>query len=199
MTACSVGRGPTMRVPMATPRRIYRIYLSLAEHAGEIHDFAVAKGEKVSGTVTLLLAGDRAKPLQRWGEEMAELCGVLDGSHDDSFLMESTQTFYWASLYAAMARTPWEALRFDEQRRAAATAGISTVPELRAAVTRLVGVGPEQAKPEKLFLLWNVADHLYRTSKQADEQWSLDQLMEADLQDMKKRAYLAPILREIVD
>jgi len=183
---------------MATPRRIYSIYLRLAENAELVRDFAQAKGDKVSGTVTLLLSGDRAKPLARWAEEMAELCGVLDGSHDDSYLMESTQTFYWASLYAAMARTPWENLRFDEQRRAAATAGFSTVSELRAAVTRLAGLGPEQAKPEKLFLLWNVADHLYRTHKPSDEQWSLEQLMEADLQDMKKRAYLAPILNEVV-
>ena len=182
---------------MATPRRIYSIYLRLAESAELVRDFAQAKGDKVSGTVTLLLSGDRAKPLARWAEEMAELCGVLDGSHDDSYLMESTQTFYWASLYAAMARTTWDQLRFDEQRRVAATAGISTVPELRTAVTRLAGLGPDQAKPEKLFLLWNVADHLYRTHKPSDEQWSLEQLMEADLQDMKKRAYLEPILLEI--
>lgn len=188
-----------MPPPMATPRRIYRIYLRLAESAELVRDFSQAQGEKVSGTVNLLLSGDRAKPLARWGEEMAELCGVLDGSHDDSYLMESTQTFYWASLYAAMQRTPWEALRFDENRRAAATAGIATVPELRAAVTRLTALGAEQAKPEKLFLLWNVADHLYRTQKSSDEQWSIDQLMEADFQDMKKRAYLAPILREITE
>ena len=182
---------------MASPRRIYRIYLHLAETAELVRDFAQAQGEPVSGTVTLLLSGERAKPLARWAEEMAELCGVLDGSHHDSYLMESTQTFYWASLYAALSRTPWDALRFDEQRRLAATVGISTVTELRAAVTRLTDLGPERAKPEKLFLLWNVADYLYRSSKPSAEQWSLEQLMEADLQDMKKRAYLAPILREI--
>lgn len=183
---------------MASPSRIYRIYLALAQDAQTVHDFQVAQGEKVSGTVTLLLSGDRAKPLTRWGEEMHELCGVIAGTHDDSYLMEATQTYYWASLYAAMAATTWEGLRFDEGRRAAATCGIASPGELLGAVDRLVAQGVE-ARPDKLFLLWNVADHLYRSRTPADQQWSLDQLMEADLQDMKKRPYLAPILRRTVD
>jgi hypothetical protein len=130
---------------------------------------------------------------------MAELCGVLDGTHLDSYLMEATQTFYWASLYAASADHSWESLRFDELRRAASTAGITTIPELRAAVKRLVGMAPGAAKPEKLFLLWNVADHLYREKTPTADQWSLEQLLEADLQDMMKREYLAPILRSVTD
>ena len=188
-----------MRRLMATPRRIYRIYLQLARDAETVRDFELAQGGQPSGTVAALIAKDRAKLLARWGEEMAELCGVLDGTHLDSYLMEATQTFYWASLYAASTEAAWEALRFDELRRAASTAGISTVAELRAAVKRLVGMAPGAAKPEKLFLLWNVADHLYREKTPATDQWSLDQLMEADLQEMTKRAYLAPILRSVVD
>ncbi len=182
---------------MASPRRVYRIYLQLATDAETVRDFCAAQGEKIPGTVNLLLAGDRAKLLARWGEEMAELCGVLDGTHDDSYLMEATQTFYWGSLYAASAGTTWEQLAFDQQRRAAPTCGISTVPELRAASQRLIDLGAGKAKPEKLFLLWNVADALYRAKTPAEDQWTLEQLMEADLQEMKKRAYLAPILRQI--
>ena len=184
---------------MATPRRIYRIYLQLARDAETVRDFQLAQGESPSSTVAALIAKDRAKLLARWGEEMAEQCGVLDGTHLDSYLMEATQTFYWASLYATSTDIAWEGLRFDELRRAASTAGISTVPELRAAVKRLVGMAPGAAKPEKLFLLWNVADHLYREKTPAADQWSLEELMEADLQDMMKRAYLAPILRTVSD
>lgn len=181
---------------MASPSRIYRIYLRLAQDAELVRDFQIAQGEKVSGTVQLLIAKDRAKLLARWGEEMAELCGVLDGSHDDPYIMEATQCFYWASLYAASAGMTWEALDFAAQRRAAATAGLDTVPELRAAAQRLAGLSPELAKPQKLFLLWNVADGIHR-AQQRDDAWPLESIMEADLQDMKKRPYLAPILREI--
>ena len=67
------------------------------------------------------------------------------------------------------------------------------------AVERLVGLGPTIAKPEKLFLLWNAADWIYRRQTKPDSQWSLEQLMEADLQDMKKRSYLEPILSQIQD
>jgi phosphoribosyl-ATP pyrophosphohydrolase len=182
---------------MASPSRIYRIYLALAADAATVRDFQQANGEKVSGTVNLLCSGDRAKPLARWGEEMHELCGVLAGTHDDSYLMEATQTFYWGSLYAAMAGTTWEQLRFEEGRRTAATCGIASPSELEASVDRLVSQGVEFARPDKVFLLWNVADHLYRTRTRAEDQWSLEQLMEADLQDMKKRTYLEPILRQI--
>jgi hypothetical protein len=184
---------------MASPRRIYRIYARLAQSAAEIRDFLAAKGDQIPGTVQLLIENDRAKLLARWGEEMVELCGVLDGSHSDPYIMESTQTFYWASLFAATAATSWEMLRFDDNRRIAATCGIETVPELAAAAKRLIELGPDRAKPEKLFLVWNVADRLYRQQTPAENQWSLEQLMEADLQEMKKRAYLEPILREIAD
>jgi phosphoribosyl-ATP pyrophosphohydrolase len=184
---------------VATPRRIYRIYHRLGEDAATVREFQLAQGEKVSGTVDLLIARDRAKLLARWGEEMDELCGVLDGSHDDPYAMEATQTWYWGSLYAVASGATWDAIAFDQQRRAAATSGITTVPELRTAATRLVAAGADKAKPEKLFLLWNAADLIYRAIRDPDDQISLEQLMEIELQDMKKRAYLAPILRAIVD
>jgi hypothetical protein len=182
---------------MASPRRIYRVYARLAEVAGDLGDMLLAKGEKLSGTLTLLRARDPAKPLARWGEEMQELCGVLDGSHSDPYLMEATQCFYWGALYGALRGARWEDLRFDENRRVAATCGIQTVPELRAAAIRLSGLPVDLAKPEKLFLLWNVADRLYRMSTPDEKQWSLEQLMEADFQEMRKRPYLEPILKEI--
>ncbi|HEX3134011.1 MAG TPA: hypothetical protein VHX44_10575 [Planctomycetota bacterium] len=101
---------------MATPRRIFRIYEKLAQNAKEIREFVAAKGEK-SGTLDLLVSGDRAKLLTRWGEEMEELCGVLDGTHDDSYLMEATQTFYWVSLFAVSGGVTWDGLNFEAVRR----------------------------------------------------------------------------------
>ncbi len=184
---------------MASPRRIYRIYHCLAKSAGQVAAVVAAKGEKPSGTVTELIAKDRERLLTRWGEEMAELCGVLDGTHNDSYLMESTQTFYWGSLFAVTGGLDWDQLRFDVVRRQASTCGIDTIPELRTSVARLVAMGTARAKPEKCFLLWNVADWIYRDKTKPESQWSLEQLMEAELQEMKKRAYLEPILREIVD
>lgn len=181
---------------MASPRRIYSIYLMLAEGAGDLAEFLQAKGEELPGTVKLLLKGDRAKLLAKWGDEMEEICGVLDGSHDDPYILEATQTYYWASLYAATARLPWEALEFDAQRRAAATCGVATLDELRAQVKRAVELGPEQVKPAKLLLLWNVADTIYRRQTPAEDTWSLEQIMDADLHEMGKRAYLEPLLRK---
>ena len=184
---------------MATPRRIFRIYESLCTDAELVRDFQQAMGEKVSSTVTALITKDRAKLLAKWGDEMGELCGVLDGTHDDPYLMESTQTWYWACLYAVTGAATWDSLNWSEAPRLAATSGIDSVEELKAAVERLIGLGPEGAKPEKLFLLWLVADRIYRRITPLDKQWSIDQLMEADLQDMKKRAYLHPVLAAIKD
>ena len=182
---------------MATPRRIFRLYDRLKADAPLIAEFLAAKGDKIPGTVNLLLKGDAAKLLAKWGEEMYELCGVLDGSHDDPFTMESTQTYYWASLYSVTLGADWELLRFDEQRRVAATCGISTIPELRTAVDRLVAQGAPAAKPEKLFLLWCVAFHLYEAKTPVEDRFSLEQICEIDLQDMKKREYLQPVLAAV--
>ncbi len=181
---------------MASPRRIVRIYGMLCQHADEVGAFLTAQGGR-SGTVSLLQARDAATLLRRFGEEMQELCGVLSGTHHDSYLMEATQTFYWAACYAAVRGETWESLLFEEQRMQAASAGISTVAELQANVERLVQLGAELAKPAKLFLLWLVADRLYRAQTPPDRQWSLEQLMEADLQEMRKRPYLEPILRMV--
>ncbi|MBA2481175.1 MAG: hypothetical protein H0V44_10980 [Planctomycetes bacterium] len=183
---------------MATPRRIYRIYADLRASAPQLRDALAAKGEEIPGTVALLVTADAAKLLTRWGEEMDELCGVLDGSHLDPYIMESTQTFYWGSLFGAVKNASWEDLRFDDNRRLAATCGINTIAELKASAKRLAALGAS-AKPEKLFLLWNVADCIYRQQTKAENRWTLEQLMEADLQEMKKRPYLAPILERIVE
>jgi phosphoribosyl-ATP pyrophosphohydrolase len=183
---------------MSTPRRIFRIYQQLAKDAVEIRDFLSAKGEK-SGTLDLLIKGDRAKLLTRWGEEMEELCGVLDGTHKDSYLMEATQTFYWGCLFAVTSNATWESLNFDTGRIQAGTCKIDIVPEVLASVRRLVAIGPDAVKPEKLFLVWNAADWIYRRQRPAEQQWSIEQLMEADLQDMKKKWYLEPLIAKITD
>ncbi len=188
-----------MLPPMASPRRIFRIYAQLGADAPLIRDFLEAKGDEVPGTVKRLCDRDAGKLLRKWGEEMHELVGVLDGSHDDPYHMESTQTFYWASLYAAVQDTAWEGVHFDTGRHAAATCGITTTDELAIAVDRLVAAGAEGAKPEKLFLLWNVADVIYRRQTPKDHQLTVEDLMQCDLAEMQKRDYLAPILRQITE
>ena len=60
-------------------------------------------------------------------------------------------------------------------------------------------IGPDAVKPEKLFLVWNAADWIYRRQRPAEQQWSIEQLMEADLQDMKKKWYLEPLIAKITD
>jgi hypothetical protein len=47
--------------------------------------------------------------------------------------------------------------------------------------------------------VWNAADWIYRRQQPKEKQWTIEQLMEADLQDMKKRSYLVPIINEIAD
>lgn len=181
---------------MATPARIYAIYQELYREAETVREFQVAKGERVSGTVTMLLKGDRAKLLSRWGEEMEELCGVLDGTHDDPYILEATQCFYWASLFAVTADTTWASIDFQALRAQAATCGIETTGDLRHQAERLVAMG-DQAPAAKTFLLWCVADVIYRAKTPVDDQWDLDQILEADLQEMKTRTYLAPILERV--
>jgi phosphoribosyl-ATP pyrophosphohydrolase len=184
---------------MATPRRIFRIYQALGAHAAEISAFLGAKGEEIPGTVQRLVARDRAKLLARWGEEMDELCGVLGGTHHDPYILEATQTFYWACLFAVVGNATWDDLAFDQGRRLAVTCGIGTVPELHAATARIVALEPDRVKPAKLVLLWHVADHIYRQQTPLDKQRSLEEIMEVDFQEMRKRAYLEPILREVVE
>lgn len=179
---------------MATPRRIYSVYKKLCENATTVRDFQVAAGEKVSGTVGLLIANDRGKMLSRWGEEMVELTGVLTGEHDDPYILESMQAFYWACLYAVSGGVEWESLRFLDLRQQTVGCRIESSEELAVQAKRLVTLGPGVAKPEKLFLLWWVADSLYRAQTLPDNQWSVETIMETDLQEMKKRPYLAPIL-----
>ncbi|MFW5844998.1 MAG: hypothetical protein ACOCXJ_02100 [Planctomycetota bacterium] len=183
---------------MASAQRIYEIYRLLAMSAEEIKDFQIAKGEKVSGTVTMILKGDRQKFLTRWGEEMHELAGVISGSHDDPYIMEATQCFYWLSLYSVTGDVAWEELDFYGQRTQVGRTGIDNVGDLVDTVDRLVGLG-EAAKPQKMVLLWHVADRLYRQATDPDQQWSIEQMMDYDLADMKKRPYLEPILRQTAD
>ena len=179
---------------MTTPARIFEIYRQLAANAAEIRDFQVAKGEKVSGTVNMILAGDRQKFLSRWGEEMLELVGVIGGTHDDPYIVEATQCFYWASLYAVTGGVTWGEIDFDTLRVQVGRTGIDNIGDLATAAERLVAQG-EAAKPAKCFLLWHVADRLYRASVPAEKQWSIAAMMDYDLADMKKRPYLEPILR----
>jgi phosphoribosyl-ATP pyrophosphohydrolase len=184
---------------MASPRRIFAIYHSLHRNAAEIRDFQIAQGDKVSGTVQMLLQGDRPKLLERWAEEMDELCGVLDGSHDDPYILEATQCFYWASLYAVTGGVTWEEICFDDLRISARQTGIDNPAALTETVNRVRALGVEQVHPRKLFMLWLVADHIYRATVPIKQQFDLATIMQADLADMEKRPYLQPIITETAD
>ncbi|TVR12406.1 MAG: hypothetical protein EA401_09025 [Planctomycetota bacterium] len=182
---------------MATPQRIYNIYRQLHRDAETIYDFQVAAGGRISGTVTMLRAGDAALPLRRWAEEMHELIGVLRGTHDDPYIMEATQTWYWASIYAVLKDQSWEDLDFAAAREQAPRSQVFDCDQLAFQVDRLAALGPEQAPPRKLFLLWCVADVLYRQATPPAQQRSIEEIMEVDLQDMLKRSYLKPVIEAV--
>lgn len=183
---------------MASPEAIFTVYDLLAESAQTIRDFQVAKGEKVSGTVNLILKGDRAKLLARWLDEMEELVGVLNGVHDDPYIVESTQCFYWASVFTVTGGLSWADIEFEAMRQKAATEQTLQDPNMIISqAQRLAAMEPDQVKPAKLFLLWWAADNVYRHSDRFKDRWEVDQIMEYDLQDMKKREYLQPILKQL--
>jgi hypothetical protein len=185
---------------MTSPRRIFSIYAYLYDHAEEVRDFMIAAGDKVSGTVQMMLAKDRAKLLHRWGEEMDEICGVLDGSHKDPYILEATQCFYWASLFTVTGGYGWDDINLYQLRRDLDKAAIEDPAALNVAVKRLVELGaddPDKVKPQKLFFMWLIADRIYRVITPRDKQWSIDQIMDADLADMKKRPYLIPVLKAV--
>ena len=182
---------------MATPHRIYQIYAQLFADAHTVKDFQEANGEKVSGTVQLLVQGDRDLLLKRWGEEIEELAGVLDGTHKDPYIMESTQCFYWASLFAVSAGMSWDDLNWQSLREQAVRARVEDAGAMLSHAQRLVGLGADQAKPEKCFLIWHMADQLYRSSDRFKNKWSIEEIMEADYQDMLKRSYLKPVIDQV--
>jgi len=166
---------------MASPARIFAVYQCLSQQAETVRDFQLAAGDQVSGTVQMLLAGQRDRFLERWVEEMQELCDVLEGRHDDPYIVEATQCFYWASLFAVSGDADWVAIDFDALRRQVPATRIDGTDQLMAACRRLAELGPERAKPSKLFMLWLVADGLYRGRTAAGRQWSLEEIMEYDL------------------
>ncbi len=182
---------------MTSPKRIFSIYAYLCEHAEEVRDFQIANGEKVSGTVNLLIEKDREKLLRRFGEEMEEICGVLDGSHNDPYILEATQCYYWASLFTVTGGFGWDDIDFFNLRRDLDKAAIESPAALNETVNRLVALGADAVKPQKLFMLWLIADRLYREIKLRDDQFSIDQIMAADLADMNKRTYLQPVLKAV--
>lgn len=183
---------------MVAPGDVYEIYRRLAAEAATVRDFQVAAGQPVSGTVQLLLAGDRDKLLARWGEEIDELCGVLDGTHADPYIVEATQCFYWASLYGVTGGATRADIGFEDLPRRALDARLDDTRAIRSQAERLVALGPERVPPAKPFLLWAAADLVYRARTPRDRQRSVEDLMRYDLHDMRRRDYLRPIIREVL-
>lgn len=167
--------------------RVYRIYRELARRAPAIRAASEGAGEPVSGTIRLLTSGDRNKPLARWVEEMAELEGVLDGSHDDPFSLEATQCFYWASLYAAMAGADWGELDPFARQPVPGSALSQSARSLAATA----------ATPAKLFGLWLAAYRRYQAEPRFAPHLTVDAIMAEDLAEMATRPYLVPILAEV--
>ncbi|MEK7412671.1 MAG: hypothetical protein AAB263_05065 [Planctomycetota bacterium] len=184
---------------MATPRRIFRIYHLVGQQAERIRKEQLAKGETLSSTVKLLCERDAGKLLGRWGEEMQELCGVIDGSHQDPYILEATQVFYWASLYAIVKGVDWDGLEFDRQRALATTTAYATAADLMTEVDLLVTSGPDKAVPARLFQLWNIAEQLHRRWRPSEVQPTLEEVMDYDLDEMSQRAYLQPFLERVTD
>ena len=99
------GSGASKLGPEEMTRRWYGAYTYLRDH-----DLAAA-----SGTSKRLRSGEFAFE-QRVGDELAELAGVIDGSHvhqglPDDLLLEGSQVAYWIACAASAARVSWDDLR----------------------------------------------------------------------------------------
>ncbi len=79
---------------------------------------------------------------------------------------------------------------------AAARAQVLDMAQLLGHADRLVALG-DAAKPSKLAMLWWVVDGFYRSATKPDKQWTVEQLMEYDWQEMRKRDYLVPIVDQV--
>jgi len=181
---------------MSVAAKLYAVYQTIARDAQAIRESQLTAGEEVSGTVQRFIDGDAEFILHRWGEEMGELCGVIAGTHKDPYILEATQVFYWSCCYGVVRGATWEEIDFDRQYLEAPRLGIDIVDRLIDVVERLVAMGAD-AKPSKLFLLFSVADTLYRQKTPAANQRTLAEILEVDLQEMRKRPYLASILEEV--
>lgn len=181
-----------------TPEQIYAVYEMMFKEAAQIRDFQIAQGEKVSGTVNMLLKGDRSKFLKRWADEMEEVAGVLDGSHDDPYTLESTQVFYWASLYAVSGGVSWSELDFEGAARMDSVSYGLDAPGLLASQSKRVAeVDVESVPARKLFAFWWAAHSIYRKTTPEDQQFTIAQLMAYEWHQFTQRSYLSPILKKI--
>ncbi len=180
---------------MADAETLYEVCRELGRQAATIRDVEVAAGRPPSTTIEHLVAGDPAAALIRWGEEMYELTGVLNGTHDHPYIMEAAQVWHWACLHAVLHGAAWSELDVTACLLRAPTLRLDDTNRLLDVVDRLVALGAE-APPAKPFLLWFVAGYLYRQQTPHDRQWSQEQILEVDRQEMIKQAYMRPILAE---
>ncbi|MGH2535192.1 MAG: phosphoribosyl-AMP cyclohydrolase [Thermomicrobiales bacterium] len=143
-----------------------------------------------SNTSKLLRSG--SSTLERIGDELAELAGVLDGSHthddrDADVVLEGSQLLYWIAVGAVARGFTWDDLRLD---RALAT-GADNVTAASCARLLLAEAkrwrADQTTTPEELHA---VTALVAQASRSADV--SPQRLIEADLADLRGRPYLSP-------
>jgi phosphoribosyl-AMP cyclohydrolase len=160
-------------------RRIYRAYEYLRDH-----DL-----EAVSGTSRRLRHPDQPWLRQRAAQELGELAGVLAGTHahtspTDDTMLEGRQVCYWL-----LTRAVAEYLAFEEAAphihlRAGFDAGEA-----------LTADAAEQFALEERPLLDDLRAGLYLVGGACAKQGvSLLALAEAELADLARKSYLAPVL-----
>jgi len=180
------GTAPEPATDLATASRL--LYGAYAYLRG--HDLAAA-----SATSARLRAPDDGTLPRRVADELRELAGVLDGTHRhhdprSDALLEGTQVLYWVLLVALRAGVTWDQLRPD---RALATREDSLAPGTAARLLRAAAGrwGTDTAHAR------DVAARCHATLALAAQACAAagitpDELLAADLAELRARPYLAP-------
>ena len=139
---------------------LYLRYELLAAAADELLDFAVAKGTPRPAVLDLLAAGDPASALAAWAEAVTGLSRTLATGAGDPYLVASARILGGCCAHAVLRCAAWEELAVAEQYRRGPAAGMDDPGGLPELCERLVSLA--EPPPAKLFLIWGIADAVYR-------------------------------------
>lgn len=141
-----------------------------------------------SGTSSLLRDSDTSV-IQRVRDELAELAGVLDGSHihtnqEDDTVLEASQCCYWVVVEALKTGSTWTDVRPD---RAIDVAEASVDAGTASAILRAEAMALTTMSS-------GVAAHLLQVIAEGARTVGVDprRVIEADLDDLRSRDYLVP-------